>query len=141
MRRTPRPAGCRPSRGLRLFVNGLLEVGDLTAGRAPRPSTANAPPPAAASRRCWRRRSQLLSGLSHCAGLVVAPKTERPLKHIEFVHLGPGRALVVLVTEDGLVENRIIDVPMGLPASSLIEAVNYLAAGWWAAPWPRRAPP
>jgi heat-inducible transcriptional repressor len=50
------------------------------------------------------------------------------LKHIEFVHLGPGRALVVMVTEDGLVENRIIDVPMGLPPSSLIEATNYMSA-------------
>jgi len=70
----------------------------------------------------------MLSGLSRCAGLVVAPKTERRLKHIEFVHLGPGRALVVTVTEDGLVENRIIDVPMGLPPSSLIEATNYMSA-------------
>ena len=64
----------------------------------------------------------MLSGLSRCAGLVVAPKTERPLKHIEFVHLGPGRALVVLVTEDGMVENRVIEVPLGLPPSTLVEA-------------------
>jgi heat-inducible transcriptional repressor len=70
----------------------------------------------------------LLSGLSRCAGLVVAPKAERTLKHIEFLHLGPGRALVVLVTEDGQVENRIIDVPMGLPSSSLVEASNFLAS-------------
>jgi heat-inducible transcriptional repressor len=70
----------------------------------------------------------MLSGLSRCAGLVVAPKTERRLKHIEFVHLGPGRALVVMVTEDGLVENRIIDVPFGLPPSSLVEATNYMSA-------------
>jgi len=60
-----------------------------------------------------------LSGLSHCAGVVVVPKQERPLKHIEFVHLGPGRALVVLVTEDGLVENRVIEVPLGLPPAML----------------------
>src|SRR5690606_18499411 len=72
--------------------------------------------------------SEMLSGLSNCAGIVVAPKSERPLKHLEFVHLGPGRALVVLVTEDGQVENRLIDVPMGLPASSLIEAGNFLSA-------------
>jgi len=70
----------------------------------------------------------MLSGLSRCAGLVVAPKADRPLKHIEFLHLGPGRALVVLVTEGGMVENRIIDVPIGLPASSLVEATNYLTA-------------
>jgi heat-inducible transcriptional repressor len=68
----------------------------------------------------------MLSGLSHCAGLVVAPKVEEPLKHIEFVSLGPGRALVVLVTVSGIVENRVIDVPAGLPPSSLVEASNYL---------------
>ena len=69
----------------------------------------------------------MLSGLSHCAGLVVAPKIEEPLKHVEFVALGPGRALVVLVFASGVVENRIIDVPIGLPASSLVEATNYLS--------------
>ena len=59
-------------------------------GRAPAASTAAAPPPARACRRRSRRRRATLSGLSRCAGLVVAPKTERPLKHIEFVPLGPG---------------------------------------------------
>ncbi len=59
---------------------------------------------------------------------MVAPKSDRALRHIEFVHLGPGRALVVIVTDDGLVENRIIDVPVGLPPSSLIEASNFLMA-------------
>ncbi len=68
----------------------------------------------------------MLSGLSHAAGMVFAPKSERPLKHIEFVHQAPGRALVVLVTEGGMVENRVIDVPIGLPPSSLVEATNYL---------------
>jgi heat-inducible transcriptional repressor len=72
--------------------------------------------------------TETLSGLSRCAGLVVAPKTERPLKHIEFVPLAPGRALVVLVTEDGLVENRVITVPLGLPPSSLVQASNFLNA-------------
>jgi heat-inducible transcriptional repressor len=69
-----------------------------------------------------------LSGLSRCAGVVLAPKSEQPLKHIEFVHLGPGRALVVTVTQSGHVENRLIDVPLGMPASALIEATNYLNA-------------
>ena len=69
--------------------------------------------------------STLLAGLSSCAGLVLAPKTDRPLKHIEFIHLGPGQALVVMVTEDGLVENRVIEVPLGLPSSSLVAATNW----------------
>ena len=72
--------------------------------------------------------SAVLSGLSHCAGLVVAPKREAPLKHIEFVNLGPGRALVVMVSQDGLVENRVIDLPLGMPASSLVEASNFFSA-------------
>jgi heat-inducible transcriptional repressor len=58
----------------------------------------------------------------------MAPKTEQPLKHIEFVNLGPGRALVVTVTQSGQVENRLIDTPIGMPASVLIEATNYLNA-------------
>jgi heat-inducible transcriptional repressor len=57
---------------------------------------------------------------------VLAPKTDRPLKQIEFVALSPGRVLVILVTEDGLVENRVIDAPLGLDAASLTSAANYL---------------
>ena len=53
---------------------------------------------------------------------------DEPLKHIEFISLGPGRALVVMVLASGTVENRIIDVPVGMPASSLVEATNYLSA-------------
>ena len=71
--------------------------------------------------------TSLISGLSSCAGLVIAPKAEAALKHIEFVNLGPGRALVVLVFEGGVVENRVVDVPLGTPLSSLIEATNYLS--------------
>ena len=58
----------------------------------------------------------------------MAPKTERPLRHLEFVPLSPGRALVVLVTEEGLVENRIVEVPLGVPPSTLVQASNYLNA-------------
>lgn len=113
--------------GLRLFVNGLLELGDLSeterenivlkckaAGRSLPEVLAEA--------------SSMLSGLSSCAGLVLAPKTDRPLRHIEFVQLGPGRALVVMVTEDGLVENRVVEVPVGMPLSTLQQASNYLNA-------------
>jgi len=113
--------------GLRLFVHGLLELGRLT--DAERQSIEGQC--AAVGRSLpdvLAQATDALAGLSHCAGLVMAPKSDRALRHIEFVHLGPGRALVVIVTDDGLVENRIIDVPMGLPASSLIEASNFLSA-------------
>ncbi|HEX6092170.1 MAG TPA: heat-inducible transcriptional repressor HrcA [Dongiaceae bacterium] len=121
-------AGRLPTdRGLRLFVNGLLELGDLTQDER-RTIDGKCAAAGRSVPEVMEEASQLLSGLSRCAGLVVAPKAERTLKHIEFLHLGPGRALVVLVTEDGQVENRIIDVPVGLPSSSLIEASNFLAS-------------
>ncbi len=113
--------------GLRLFVHGLLEHGNLT--RDERDSIESQCSAAGRSlTEVFEEASQALSGLSRCAGLVVAPKAEETLKHIEFVSLGPGRALVVLVSASGVVENRIIDVPAGLPASSLVEASNYLTS-------------
>jgi heat-inducible transcriptional repressor len=113
--------------GLRLFVHGLLEIGGL--GEEERRHIESQCKAAGRSfAQALEEATETLSGLSHCAGLVIAPKVESPLKHAEFVNLGNGRALVVLVSEDGLVENRIIDVPPGLPASSLVQAGNYLNA-------------
>ena len=113
--------------GLRLFVHGLLEHGNLT-----REERDNIESQCAAGGRSlnevFEDASRTLSDLSRCAGLVFAPTAEETLKHVEFVSLGPGRALVVLVGASGVVENRIIDVPVGLPASSLVEASNYLTA-------------
>jgi heat-inducible transcriptional repressor len=113
--------------GLRMFVDGLLEIGGLSEEER-RAIDSQCAASGRSLPQVLEQATQMLSGLSHCAGLVVAPKSARPLKHIEFVHLGPGRALAVLVTEDGIVENRILDLPVGLPPSSLIEAGNYLAA-------------
>jgi len=69
-----------------------------------------------------------LAGLSRCAGLVVTPTQDAALKHVEFVAMRPGKALVIMVSEDGQVENRVIDTPSGLPVSALVEASNYLNA-------------
>ncbi|MFV3077686.1 heat-inducible transcriptional repressor HrcA [Niveispirillum fermenti] len=113
--------------GLRLFVNGLLEIGDLTE-REREDIEAGCQARGRSLPEVLEEATNLLSGLSSCAGLVLAPKTDRPLKHIEFVNLGPGRALVVLVTEDGLVENRVVEVAVGLPPSALQMASNYLNA-------------
>lgn len=113
--------------GLRLFVDGLLQIGRLSSHD--RLEIENHC--AAAGRNLTEildSATATLSGLSRCAGLVMAPKADSPLKHIEFVNLGPGRALVVMVSEDGQVENRIMDLPLGVPPSSLIEASNYLSA-------------
>src|SRR5581483_3488523 len=72
--------------------------------------------------------SGLLSGLTRAAGVVLAGKSNTRLKHIEFVRLEPERALVVLVSEDGQVENRVLSLPSGLPTSALTEATNFLNA-------------
>ncbi|MCB9959104.1 MAG: heat-inducible transcriptional repressor HrcA [Rhodospirillaceae bacterium] len=113
--------------GLSLFVHGLLELGDIA-----EEERASIDAQCHAIGRSYSDvlddATTLLSGLSSCAGLVVAPKTDRPLRHIEFVNLAPGRVLVVLVTDDGLVENRVIEVPLGLTQSTLVHASNFLAA-------------
>jgi len=114
-------------RGLRLFVDGLLEVGDLASEER-----AAIEERIAASghslEEVLNEAAGMLSGLSRCAGLLVAPKQEAALKHIEFVSVAPGKALVVIVGEDGSVENRFIDMPHGLPPSVLVDASNYLSA-------------
>jgi len=113
--------------GLKLFVNGLLEVGNVS--EQERESIeARCAAVGRSVTEALEEATSLLSGLSRCASVVMAPKTEQPLKHIEFVHLGPGRALVVTVTQAGHVENRLIDTPAGMPASVLVEATNYLNA-------------
>src|SRR3954447_1148812 len=113
--------------GLRLFVHGLLEIGGLAEDER-RSIESLCVARGKSLPQALEEATTALSGLSHCAGIVVVPNQDRPLKHIEFVSLGPGRALVVLVTEDGQVENRVIEVPAGLPPSSLAQASNYLNA-------------
>jgi heat-inducible transcriptional repressor len=113
--------------GLRLFVHGLLEIGGLSEDER-RNIDSRCAALGRSLPQVLEEATQALAGLSRCAGVVIAPKTERPLKHIEFVPLAPGRALVVLVTEDGLVENRVIEVPLGLPPASLTAGSNFLNA-------------
>ncbi len=121
-------AGRMPTHaGLRLFVDGFLEMGD----------------PGAEDRKAIDERlsgagkdfggvlkeaSTLLSGLAGGAGLVSSPTTDAPVRHVEFVPLSTGEALCVLVNERGEVENRLVKIPAGLPQTTLIEAGNYLAA-------------
>lgn len=111
--------------GLRLFVNGILELGGLAeSDRKDIESLCAAS--GKSLEEALGEATQALSGLSQCASLVLAPKTESALKHIEFVKLSEGRALVVIVTESGTVENRLIEIPLGIPPSALVEAGNYL---------------
>jgi heat-inducible transcriptional repressor len=111
--------------GMRMFVNGLLELGTLGADERER-IDSQCLATGRSVEALLEEALTTLAGLSRCAGLVLAPKTQVPLKHIEFLALGPGRALVVLVTDDGLVENRVLELPREVPASALVEAGNYL---------------
>jgi heat-inducible transcriptional repressor len=115
--------------GLRFFVDAMMEIGDVTSDER---SRIEAQMRAAASGHTMEtalaEASALLSGVSRGAGVVVTSKSNARLKHIEFVRLDPTRALVVLVSEDGSVENRLLDLPVGLPAGALVEAGNFLNA-------------
>jgi len=113
--------------GLRLFVDGILEVGNLSKDeresiRGKCSATGQNPSDILAE------ATRALSGLSHCASLVMVDKAVESVRQIEFVPLGNSRALVVLVSSSGNVENRIISLPIGLPPSALIMAGNYLTA-------------
>jgi heat-inducible transcriptional repressor len=122
-------AGRLPTQsGLRLFVDGLLEVGNIADDERRQIEAQIAIRRSKSLDQVLAEAGELMSGLSHCAGVVLAEKQVSRLKHIEFVAIEPTKALVVLVGEDQNVENRIIDIPAGLPPSALTEAANYLNA-------------
>jgi heat-inducible transcriptional repressor len=115
--------------GLRFFVDALMQIGDLTEGdrRSIEAQVAGAGTNKSVES-VLTEASQMLSGLTRSAGVVLTAKNNVRLKHIEFVRLEPERALAVLVAEDGQVENRVLNVPAGLPPSALTEAGNFLNA-------------
>lgn len=111
--------------GLRMFVDGLLEVGDLEGvDREKIDATLGSNSDDVAD--ALNRIGSALSGVTQGASLVLAPKHEAPIKHIEFVALAQDRALVVLVFADGHVENRLFTPPPGQTPSSMREAANFL---------------
>jgi heat-inducible transcriptional repressor len=114
--------------GLRMFVDGLLEVG----GDLSQDERVSLEVQCYSAGRNFAEvledASTALSGLSECAGLVISPKMDAPLRQIEFVALADRRSLVVMVTDLGIIENRVIELPSGLPASALTQATNYINA-------------
>ncbi|WP_106160741.1 heat-inducible transcriptional repressor HrcA [Hasllibacter halocynthiae] len=112
--------------GLRMFVDGLLEVKAL--GEEERGLIDGARGEDGDVAGLMGRVSEALSGATRGASLVLAPKVEAPIKHIEFVSLAPDRALVVLVMADGRVENRVFVPPAGVTPSALREGANFLNA-------------
>jgi heat-inducible transcriptional repressor len=123
-------AGRLPTeRGLRFFVDALMQIGDVTENdRQAIEAQVAAAGNSQSMEGVLNEASGLLSGLTRAAGVVLATKSNTRLKHIEFVRLEPERALVVTVSEDGQVENRILSLPPGLPTSALSEATNFLNA-------------
>ena len=115
--------------GLRFFVDALLEIGDLSREERERiDAQVKVTSPDRPMDNVLAQATTMLSGLSRGAGVVVTTKENARLKHIEFVRLEPARALAVLVSEDGSIENRVLNIPIGLPPSALVEASNYLNA-------------
>lgn len=114
--------------GLTVFVEGLLELDNLSArDRSDIEEKIHAGKGQSLTD-MLEQTSGFLSGLSSCAGLVFSPKSEDPIRQVEFVLLSPGRALAVLVTTSGIVENRLLEVPAEITTSTLTRASNYLNA-------------
>ncbi len=117
--------------GLRLFVDGLMQVGDLNEDERreidARLSARGRGGPSGFAE-ALDEASALLSGLAGGAGVVASPVRDAGVRQVEFVPLGDGQALAILVADDGAVENRLIRLPPGVASSSLQEASNYLNA-------------
>ena len=113
--------------GLRLFVDGLLEVGDV--GEADRKNIeARLSAHGRTFDEALNEASAILSGLAGGAGVVVSPVRDAGVKHVEFVALGEDQALAIMVFDDGLVENRLMRRPAGVTPAALQEASNFLNA-------------
>ena len=120
-------AGRMPTEsGLRLFVDGMMQVAEPSqAERIAIERELARPGPVEDA---LAKTSAMLSSLSACAGVVMVPAREPSLSQMSLVPLGNGRALAVLVGEDGAIENRVLDLPPGTDSSALEQAGNYISA-------------
>jgi heat-inducible transcriptional repressor len=121
-------AGRMPTQlGLRMFVDGFLEVGDLSKDDKQALDDTLGTNASDVSG-LLDRVGSALSSATHGASLVLTPKREAPIQHIEFVPLSATQSLVVLVFSDGHVENRLFTPPAGMTQSAMREAANFLNA-------------
>jgi heat-inducible transcriptional repressor len=119
--------------GLRLFVDGLLQVGEVTEAERRRIEEGLAGS-GRSTEEILAQASDLLSGLAGGAGMVASPARDARVRHVEFISLGPSpigpalsaQILAIIVDEDGMVENRLFTLPTSLTASTLTEATNFL---------------
>lgn len=111
------------ARGYRLFVDTMLTArpGDVDLVR---PLAEQLPPDQ--PKRVIANAAQLLSNLSNFVGVVTAPKKTSVFRHMEFLRLGEKRVLLILVSPDGDVQNRVLFTPQDYTQGQLIEATNYL---------------
>ena len=114
--------------GLRMFVDGLMEYSSDLNDEDRLSIDGECATRGISVDDLLEKTSRTLSGLSRCASLVLSPASNAELQHFEFVPLGRNRALAVLVRLDGKVENRLIDLPAGVPQSALVRASNYINA-------------
>jgi heat-inducible transcriptional repressor len=120
-------AGRLPTQlGLRMFVDGMMQASEPSDDE--RAAIDGGLGAGAAIEDVLARTTSVLSGLSHCAGLVLVPRREMLIRQVNFVPLSPERALVILVGVDGSVENRVVELPAGLPPVALEAAANYINA-------------
>jgi heat-inducible transcriptional repressor len=113
--------------GLRMFVDGLLEIGEMNVVDREK-LNATVADTAQDVDGMLDQIGSALSGITQGASVVLTPKQQAPIKHIEFVSLAEDRALVVLVFANGQVENRLFTPPPGQTPSSMREAANFLNA-------------
>jgi heat-inducible transcriptional repressor len=120
-------AGRMPTEsGLRLFVDGMMQVAEPTAEeRAAIERRLGQPGPI---EQALETVSALLSDLSGAAGMVMVPRHEPRIVQLSLVPLTAKRALAVLVGEDGHVENRVIELAAAIAPSALEQASNFINA-------------
>jgi len=114
--------------GLRMYVDGLMEFSSDLTNEDRMSIDGECAVRGVSVDELLEKTSRTLSGLSRCASLVLSPASNAELQHFEFVPLGENRALAVLVRMDGKVENRLIDLPSGVPQSAMVRASNYMNA-------------
>jgi heat-inducible transcriptional repressor len=111
--------------GIRLFVDGLLEISEIDEAQKneidARMGSVGDDISSALS-----EASNIVSSIAGAAGLVTTPNRDAAIRQIEFVALGQGKILIILVSEDGHIENRFIDVPYRISASQLQESSNFM---------------
>jgi len=119
-------AGRKPTeKGLRFFVDSLMKIDDLPLDKRHSIETQLTHSAKSISS-IFEGTSAMLAGLSSCVGLVIAPKTNKPVRQIQFLALEPQRVLAILVLQDGMVENRIIHPDSFVNQSELDRLTNYL---------------